>query len=115
MEQLEPYLKPKTSGANISPFSTKNLPKSNYSVSDEDLIAYKEIVANVDKNKLIMLAHITKEFISSLAVKKKSAKSDKMTWEEIKADMAKKCLKGKEYIHSIGMWDEYIKYLRNHI
>ena len=36
-------------------------------------------------------------------------------WEDIKADMALKCLKGKEYIHSIGKWNEYIDYLRKEL
>ena len=31
--------------------------------------------------------------------------------DKIKADMALKGLRGKEYIHSIGMWYKYIKFL----
>ena len=33
----------------------------------------------------------------------------------IKADMALKGLKGKEYIHSIGKWNDYIKYLEENL
>ncbi len=29
--------------------------------------------------------------------------------------MKKKCLKTKEYIHSLGEWDKYIKYLKENI
>ena len=32
--------------------------------------------------------------------------------ENIKADIKLKGLKGKEYIHSIGKWTEYISYLK---
>lgn len=104
MEQLEKYLKPKTNGANISPFSTKNLPKTKYNIPDEDLVIYKNIVEKLDKNRIIELTHISNNYLQSLVCKKN-------TWEDIKADMALKGLKGKDYIHSIGKWNDYIKYL----
>lgn len=108
MERLESYLKPKTSGASISPFSTKNLSKTDYDIPSEELSIYKNITSNLDQKDVLRLAHMTKEFIFSLATKK-------LTVEDIKADMAKKGLKGKEYIHSIGKWSDYISYLNNNI
>lgn len=105
---LEPYLKPKTNGADRSPFSTKNLPKTKYIIPDEDLVNYKEIVSKLPQNQLITLVHTTNHFLKSLATKKN-------TWENIKADMVLKGLKGKEYIHSIGEWNVYIKYLQEHL
>ena len=41
--------------------------------------------------------------------------SVKNKMEDIKADMKKKCLKNKEYINSIGKWNEYLKYLEKEI
>lgn len=108
MPVLEKYLKPKTSSADRSPFSTKNLPKSKYIIPDEDLIMYKEIVSKIPLEHIIMLTHSTNKFLKSLATKKN-------TWENIKADMALKGLKGKEYIHAIGKWKEYIKHLEKEI
>ena len=108
MEQLEPYLKPKTSGADISPFSSRNLPKSKYNIPDEDLVIYKEIVSKIPKNELISIVHTTKKFLEVYA--KKNLKG-----VDIKADMALKGLKGKDYIHSIGAWDKYIEYLKKNI
>jgi len=109
MEQLEPYLKPKTSGASISPFSSKNLPKNkSYKISDEDLTMYKSIVENIPQNQMISIVHITKFFLQSLATKKNPM-------DKIKADMALKGLKNKEYIHSIGKWNDYIKYLQKEL
>jgi hypothetical protein len=108
MEQLEPYLKPKTNGADRSPFSSKNLPKSKYEIPDEDLVTYKEIIENIPKNQLIAIVHTTNNFLKSLVTKKN-------TWENIKADMSLKGLKGKDYIHSIGKWDDYIKYLKRNL
>lgn len=104
-----PLLKPKTSGANISPFSTKNLPRNkNYKIPDEDLDRYKNIVAKIPRERILDISHITNSFVKSLATKKNSI-------EKIKADMAIKGLKGKEYIHSIGLWDKYIKFLEENI
>ena len=106
MDKLEKYLKPKTSGANISPFSAKNLPKNNrYTIPDEELILYKDIVKKLGKNRIIELTHMTNNFLKSLSTKD-------YTWEDIKADMALRCVTGKNYIHSIGRWDDYIMYLK---
>lgn len=108
MSDLEPYLQPKTSGSNISPYSIKNLPKSAYIIPDEDLAIYKTIIENVPQNQLVGIAHMTNSFIKTLATKKNP-------FENIKADMALKGLRGKEYIHCIGKWDEYLKYLQKNV
>ena len=89
-------LKPKTSGANISPFSSKNLPKNkDYKISDEDLNSYKKIVDKIPSERILTITHATNKYLKSLVTKNN-------TWEDIKSDMALKGLKGKEYIHSIG-------------
>ena len=109
MERLEPFLKPKTNGASISPFSNKNLPKNkDYKIPDECLDVYKELVSKLPKNQMILLSKYTNSFLQSLVTKKN-------TWEDIKADMALKGLSGKNYIHSIGKWNEYISYLERNI
>lgn len=105
---LEKYLNPKTNGANISPFSVKNRPKTKYDIPEQDLIRYKELTSKLTQDKLFLFGKCTKDFIKSLVTKKK-------TYEDIKADMALKGLKGKEYIHSIGQFDNYIKYLEKEI
>lgn len=51
---------------------------------------------------------MTNNFLKTLVTKKNR-------WEDIKADMALKGLKGKEYIHSIGKWSEYIAYLEKEL
>jgi hypothetical protein len=108
-DKIIPFLKPKTSGSSISPFSTKNLPKkSGFKIPDDKLKAYKEIVANIPPNKRLSIGIITNSFIKTLITKKN-------TWENIKADMRLKCVKGKEYIYIIDKWDEYLKYLNDKI
>lgn len=104
-DKIIPLLKPKTSGAGISPFSSKNLPKNDYKIPNEDLNQYKELVSKIPQECILTLTHSTNSFIKSLATKKNSI-------ENIKADMKLKGLKGKEYIHSIGKWTEYISYLK---
>ena len=105
-DKIIPLLKPKTNGANISPFSSKNLPRNkDYKIPDEEFSAYKEIVAKIPSERILTLTHSTNHYLKSLATKKN-------TWDNIRADMKLKGLKGKEYIHSIGKWDEYIKYLQ---
>lgn len=89
MDKLEKYLRPKTSGANISPFSTRNLPKNKtYKIPCEELEAYKEIIKNIPQNRILELTHRTNNFIKNLVTKK-------VSWENIKSDMALKGLKGR--------------------
>lgn len=38
-----------------------------------------------------------------------------MIYENIKSDMKLKGLKGKEYIHSIGKWNDYVNYLEKEL
>ena len=108
MEDLEPFLKPKTSGANRSPFSSKNLPKAKYDIPESDLDRYKSITSHIKKEDMLKINHVTKSFLSTLCNKK-------YTDEMLKSDMALKCLSSKEYIHSIGKWDEFIKYLEKNL
>lgn len=108
-DKIIPLLNPKTSGANISPFSSRNLPRNkDYRIPDEEFVSYKEIVSKIPRERMIDITHTTNNYLKSLTTKRN-------TWEDIKADMAKKCLKPKEYIHSIGKWNDYINYLRKEL
>lgn len=108
-DKIIPLLKPKTSGANISPFSSKNLPKNkDFKIPDEQFKAYKEIVTKIPQERILILTHSTNNFIKSLATKHNPI-------ENIKADMRLKGLRGKEYIYSIGEWNEYIEYLEENL
>lgn len=108
-DKIIPLLKPKISGSNISPFSSKNLPKNkDFKIPSEELSLYKEIVSKISPERILTLTHSTNNFIKSLATRKNPI-------EKIKADMKLKGLKGKEYIYSIGKWNEYIKYLKENL
>ena len=104
MERLAVYLKPKTNGSDRSPYSTKNLSKTKYIIPDEDFIKYKNIVAKIPKESILSLTHSSNAYLKTLTTKKNPL-------ENIKSNMTLKGLGVKEYIHSIGKWDEYINYL----
>ena len=108
-DSIIPLLKPKISGANISPFSLKNLPRNkDFKIPDDKLTQYKQIVSKIPPEKLLTIGKITNSFLQTLVTKKN-------TWENIKSDMRLKCVKGKEYIYIIDKWDEYLKYLKDKI
>ena len=104
LNSLVPLLKPKTSGADRSPFSSKNLPKVKYDIPESDLHIYKEVIASINMKNMLLLSKLTQSFLESLC-------NRKYPMEKLKEDIAKTCLKTKDYIHYIGKWNEYIKYL----
>lgn len=99
--QLERFLKPKTRGANISPFSVKNLPKNRYVIPKSDLAHYQKIINDYYKNDeglmIYQIAICTKNFCNSIP--KHGSLQKKLG------------LKGKFFIHKIGAWDDYLAYL----
>ena len=48
LEYIASFLKPATAGSDISPFSTKNLPKCDYPIPEEDLAKYNAILDSMD-------------------------------------------------------------------
>lgn len=101
LEQLVQYFEPKVNGASIRPHSTKNLPKTSYMIPKEDLDKYNEAVKDVP---FIQLTQSFRNYMNTLYTKKKDRK-----WYQ--SDMRLKGLKGKNYIHSLNLWNEYIDFL----
>lgn len=110
IELIAKYLKPQTSGADISPFSPRNLPKSSYCIPAEDLEEYLKITKDIPKSDKLIISRITKEFLDNILSKDKLYKSI-----DIKTDMRQKCLKNKEYIHLMNYWKQYLKYLEKEL
>lgn len=110
MDFFATELKAKTMGKNIRPFSSKNLPKSDYVIPDEDLNRYKEIIANVSKDDLVKIHRIQEDFCKKVLKRKLKIK-------DVFKDMKKEKMyrQKKEYIHSKGYWDEFITYLSKKI
>lgn len=107
-EKIIPLLKPKTYGAGISPFSSKNLPKLKYEISDEEMREYKAINDSIPMGNKLILSRITNDFIYNIMSKNKQYKK-----KDMRSIMRKTMLSGKEFIHHEGFWNEYISYLKS--
>lgn len=110
LEYIALFLKPAIAGADISPFSTKNLPKCDYPIPEEDLAEYNAILDSMDSKDYLLVSRVTDAFLTN-----KLQKSKQYRTIDLKKDMKKKCLKTKEYINSLGEWNEYIEYLKKEI
>lgn len=116
IEIVAELMKAKTSGASISPFSSKNLVKrKDIIIPQEEVGKYKEIISVIDKKDLLIINRITKQFINNMEKSLKKSTKDKAF--DIKKDMKKSMLsrQSKEYIYYKNYWNKYLKYLENEI
>ena len=115
IEPIAELMKAKTGGADISPFSNKNLPKADVEIPTAEIERYKAITAEVQKGDLLIIHRITLDFLSNFLEKKyKKSGNKKFSYT---VDM-KKMMMGrlpKEYIYTKGMWNEYIDFLQKSI
>ena len=109
LENIICHMQPQTSGAKTGVFSPKNLPKAKYEIPTKDLKEYEAIICKTN-NDYLFIARITNNFIKDIPNNYKKFKN-----KNIKELQRKSCLKGKEFIHSIGLWTDYIKYLRKEL
>lgn len=104
MDKVANVLVPSRNSVKRQPFSRKNLPKGKYVIPSENLDEYKAISSILSKGGLSVVKKLNNEFMLTLV--KKS-----LSLESIKQDVRSKNIKLKEYFHSIGVWDKYIKFL----
>ena len=90
----------KKSGANISPLSPKNLPKSEYVIDKDDEMVYNELFNNLTKTQKMQIA---KKAVNNVA--------EKLTKKQ-KVEMKTLCMKPKQYIHYVGKWNKLIDEVR---
>lgn len=91
----------KTSGANISPFSVKNLPKKEYEIPKSDLETYKTIIKHFNANQILTYGNNFFKDILQISNANFLIKKER--------------LKRNQWIHKNGYWDEWIKYLRSQL
>ena len=113
IEEVAKVVTPKTNGAGIRPFSKKNLPKTSYIIPEEDMEQYKNVI-NWDKltdeqrvKSMHKIKDINNSFKEQLNNRKK--KSESSINEEMRLNGFNNI---KDYSHFIGVWDEYIQYLK---
>ena len=96
IDVIAPIVKLKTSGAKISPFSTRNLPKAPYTIPSKDLEEYQKAKGNLTG---LEVGRLQEAFILSTFP------------ATVRQDMRKEMLKGNQYIHKHGKWHDYCKYM----
>lgn len=104
MPDLEPILKPFKRGASISPFSKRNLPKHHCIIPDKELSDYKHIIDNIPKKNVLTIVHTSKLFLKNLYPQQKKQ-------EQILKEYQKSRMPIREFIYSIGKWDDYLTFL----
>ena len=118
IEIVAELMKARTSGASISPFSSKNLPKTNVEIPTDKIARYKEITSDIPNGDLLSIHRATNDFLDNILQKslEKGTKKSKTTFD-YKTDMKKLKLgrQTKEYIYVKGMFDEYLNYLENNL
>lgn len=97
LDTLAPIIKLKTSGASISPFSTRNLPKAPYIIPKTDMDKYKKAKDGLSG---LDIARLNEEFIAE------NFDSD------FKTNLRKEMLKPIQYFHRHGYWDKYCKFIK---
>ena len=97
LDTLAPIIQLRTSGASISPFSTKNLPKAPYEIPKKDMDKYKKVRGDLTGLQISRLQNdFVKENLGDDA-------TSKMRLEKLKAN---------QYMHKHGYWDAYCKYIK---
>ena len=117
IDYVAKLVKAKTSGANISPFSTKNLPREPYKIPNKDMELYAEVMEDFPKRTS---AISDKEIPDGTLITKLNKQFDEIiaaTQEpgfDVNKDRRTKGLKAKEYYHSLGKetWQQYCEFLR---
>ena len=103
LEQWHDIFKLKKTGANISPLSSKNLPKSQYIINKKDEEEYNTLLKNLKKKQKLLITKRATNNITSKFTKKQ------------KAEIRQLCMKPKQYIHYIGKWDKLLNEIRKEI
>lgn len=112
IDKIAKILKAKTSGANISPFSNKNLPKSTVEIPMEQMQEYKKITSRLNKGDTLIIKSINSNFMNDILAKKLRERGKRKPFD-FKSDQKTLGLSRdtKGYIYTKGLWNEYLEYL----
>lgn len=108
MKKVAAIVKPKTTGKGIKPFSKRNIESKGkvekYIIPEKDLKMYSDIIKDLSTtDKMHFSRYISKQFDDIV----NKIKGSNYNCKEEKNNSG---LPYKEFIHSIGMWEEFIKY-----
>lgn len=114
IETVTSFIKPKTSGASISPFSSKNLPKAKVDIPEDKMAKYKSLISKLD-NPLAIRGFNT-SFLDNILAKKLRPKGKRKPFDYKSDQKAMKLSHDvKGYIYAKGMFDDYLDYLEKEI
>lgn len=101
IDKIAKVVSPRTSGAKIKWNSNKNLPKADYEVPSNDLDELNSLLCNLDKQqKMLFSKDCNNHFIED---------------NKLKDEYKNSRMKSKEFIHSKGLWDKYLKYVKKEL
>lgn len=99
LKKIAPIIKPRTSGAKINPFAASNLPKPEYKIPASDLAELYHITADLTRVQTMhFFKQVNSDFVKTLP-------------KELKQDFKLTRLSAREYFHSKGLWEKYLKYV----
>ena len=114
IETVTSFIKPKISGAGISPFSSKNLPKSNVDIPEDKLAKYKSLISKLDSP--LAIRSFNTSFLDNILAKKLRPKGKRKPFDYKSDQKAMKLSHDvKGYIYAKGMFDDYLDYLEKEI
>ena len=116
IEPVAKLMKANTSGANISPFSTKNLPKVTIDIPENEILKYKILVSKVGTAGMSMIRMANKAFLDDILAKKLRPPKKRKPFDYA-SDMRQMKLSRdtKGYIYKKGLWNDYLNYLEKEI
>ena len=105
-------LRPKTNGAKISPFSSKNLPKAQVDIPENELSRYKNLISKLGSSGMSVIRTANKNFLNEVLAKKLRPKGKRKPFDYA-SDMKAMCLSRdtKAYVYAKGLWEDYLKFL----
>ena len=117
IEYMAQLMKAGTSGAGISPFSSKNIPKNKeVGIPDEEIEKYKAVASKVGKGDMLKIKSWNNDFLENVLQKKirKETKNKKYSYKEDmkNSNMSRQV---KEFIWSKNMFEDYVNYLDSKI
>lgn len=101
ISKIATIIKPRTSGASIKWWSSRNLPKVHYELPKECIEEFNSITKDLDRTQKMHFGR----YLSSLF----------LTENNLKEDQKLSRLSVKEYIHKNGYWNDYLKLAKKEI
>lgn len=106
LAELAKFLKPHTNGSSVPPLSPKNLPKATYEIPPTDLNKYRKLVNSISDDNVVKMRTINE-------INGKFKKE--VLGEGYLKEQRKLALGFREFIHTKGLWCEYLDYIESTI